>query len=144
MDRLETNYIYLTYFFCSLFTFQYGQIRNRNVIQLQQKQKSIYIPVWIDQKQEQVQEVQQVQHHLHSSMDRLETCCMTVSMIHRLVFTFQYGQIRNKKQKASKQSSIQIYIPVWIDQKPKDLEATGLNKLNLHSSMDRLETINYF
>ena len=40
-----------------------------------------------------------------------------------------------------KQSNLNIYIPVWLDQKP-DYNPRIINpKNNLHSSMVRLETI---
>ena len=34
-----------------------------------------------------------------------------------------------------------IYIPVWIDQKPGTIATLQTEHKNLHSSMDRLETI---
>ena len=96
-------------------------------------------------------------------MDRLETNQTYLKLIQTYQFTFQYGQIRNEKQKPYKTKHLKIYIPVWIDQKPtistKDClvvekftfqygqirnqegKAELIAKtLNLHSSMDRLET----
>ena len=34
----------------SVFTFQYGQIRNKNTAQIRKFYRLIYIPVWLDQK----------------------------------------------------------------------------------------------
>ena len=37
----------------------------------------------------------------------------------------------------------EIYIPVWIDQKQAETKLENKEKYNLHSSMDRLETLFY-
>ena len=54
-------------------------------------------------------------------------------------FTFQYGQIRNFIKRFDTDEELKIYIPVWLDQK----FTTGLPNQqlgeNLHSSMVRLE-----
>ena len=55
--------------------------------------------------------------NLHSSMDRLETKPSNALSNFLKVFTFQYGQIRNKAIKIPKSPCLIIYIPVWIDQK---------------------------
>ena len=76
--------------------------------------KDIYIPVWIDQKQNKYCNILQYEKNLHSSMDRLETRLHPTSYdnLHSSMdrletrikreknkreqrFTFQYGQIRN-------------------------------------------------
>ena len=50
MDRLETNQAYQPMSYVTGFTFQYGQIRNAHYHVILLGMKSIYIPVWIDQK----------------------------------------------------------------------------------------------
>ena len=80
--------------------------------------------------------------NLHSSMDRLETFSFATSSFVAMKFTFQYGQIRNAPSFAEDKLIIRIYIPVWIDQKHMLQLLYKLKKQNLHSSMDRLETIN--
>ena len=63
----------------------------------------------------------QINMHLHSSMDRLETLQTSQNTEESYLFTFQYGQIRNERVKA---------LARWDD-------------MNLHSSMDRLETTEF-
>ena len=41
--------------------------------ELEKREKEIYIPVWIDQKQSRIDEATKAEEDLHSSMDRLET-----------------------------------------------------------------------
>ena len=73
-------------------------------------------------------------------MDRLETLlCNSISGFFSL-FIFQYGQIRNDKYIDLSNKQVIIYIPVWIDQKRKYLITRKTDKLDLYSSMDRLET----
>ena len=79
--------------------------------------------------------------NLHSSMDRLETDKKDVSISILRKFTFQYGQIRNTFYGWLGNTSKKIYIPVWIDQKLQTLLIVKKQCYNLHSSMDRLETI---
>ena len=80
--------------------------------------------------------------YLHSSMDRLETNIQTHFLNSLFLFTFQYGQIRNKGMFLVDLKKIKIYIPVWIDQKHITYLATCSLFPHLHSSMDRLETHN--
>ena len=162
MDRLEI-FPSLTFIIqLSAFTFQYGQIRNKEEANTVMNAIQIYIPVWIDQKHPYCQTVQDLFQHLHSSMDRLETKQEKTAKYYLSQFTFQYGQIRNAVQrrmndlskaftfqygqirnitniKYNKRPTI-IYIPVWIDQKPLETEAVAFITTYLHSSMDRLET----
>ena len=74
-------------------------------------------------------------------MDRLETGDLYNLLITTSLFTFQYGQIRNKYYHYNIDKDLLIYIPVWIDQKLLDIETKYLYYSNLHSSMDRLETL---
>ena len=78
----------------------------------------IYIPVWIDQKHI----IKELKHQTN------------------LVFTFQYGQIRNACKTLLIYLLVMIYIPVWIDQKHILYFLMKYRNLYLHSSMDRLET----
>ena len=80
--------------------------------------KTIYIPVWLDQKLEREDNAVQRKVDLHSSMVRLETSY------------HYYAPVVCPK----------IYIPVWLDQKPCKLNAQYSGSLYLHSSMVRLET----
>ena len=50
-------------------------------------------------------------------MDRLETYTFFVLLQQFIRFTFQYGQIRNFTEEEIVDRYIDIYIPVWIDQK---------------------------
>ena len=77
----------------------------------------IYIPVWLDQKYEKNRVPDDFNHHLHSSMVRLE--------IGNGVYL--------------KQSCTCIYIPVWLDQKYHERPKNMLSMIDLHSSMVRLE-----
>ena len=121
MDRLETIIRLLQYTHLKIFTFQYGQIRNLLL-------RLLLVPL---------------QEYLHSSMDRLETLLTISSCLHFNVFTFQYGQIRNVTLLFFIQIPAFIYIPVWIDQKLLLQAHVRPVALNLHSSMDRLETLNW-
>ena len=163
MDRLETFAITIFELSLSSFTFQYGQIRNILVFHLQLLESIIYIPVWIDQKPNRRQSQSYSRTYLHSSMDRLETNISSLKTLPIPAFTFQYGQIRNLillnlywgavliyipvwiDQKLYIQYHLllyylRIYIPVWIDQKHTLYFTESQVKINLHSSMDRLET----
>ena len=96
-------------------------------------------------------------------MVRLETEMSKRILKQKRRFTFQYGQIRNKKVKISllkkrkylhssmvrletkkdqlkSIQAVKIYIPVWLDQKPNDTILDLHSKSDLHSSMVRLET----
>ena len=75
-------------------------------------------------------------------MDRLETLNTAFYTQYYFQFTFQYGQIRNSYLNKGSQIAIQIYIPVWIDQKHYRRRACDNYCNDLHSSMDRLETNN--
>ena len=100
------------------FTFQYGQIRNllkilhycllflnlhssmdrletRFCLSSSYYGFTIYIPVWIDQKRIASLSLMLSHSYLHSSMDRLETFLIFFLPLNILIFTFQYGQIRN-------------------------------------------------
>ena len=122
------------------FTFQYGQIRNKSVFILFDYFYTIYIPVWLDQKPNENIKNQATIKDLHSSMVRLETVDKATPTKFTLQFTFQYGQIRNYYNRQFICKSKSIYIPVWLDQKLRRLDAKGNGYLHLHSSMVRLET----
>ena len=144
MDRLETVKGAVVNTAKAVFTFQYGQIRNSVFPFRLSTSYDIYIPVWIDQKlQEEEQEYHRIDH-LHSSMDRLETNKCFDSECKTISFTFQYGQIRNTSTVCRTNSNEQIYIPVWIDQKRIVMPGKVYTKFDLHSSMDRLETIRHY
>ena len=134
MDRLETFYG------VKIFTFQYGQIRNVLLFVIFSVLFCIYIPVWIDQKHNDVKSLSGIDSDLHSSMDRLETLIFNIAYSKTYRFTFQYGQIRNFSCKKNKNCIKSIYIPVWIDQKLVVFCVCLLRFWYLHSSMDRLET----
>ena len=72
-------------------------------------------------------------------MVRLEIQSSDVSAQGNLAFTFQYGQIRNDDKKVDIDDPNHIYIPVWLDQKFLYTIDLMFVKLNLHSSMVRLE-----
>ena len=74
-------------------------------------------------------------------MDRLETILNVGCGFSIVKFTFQYGQIRNISISHIVFTNREIYIPVWIDQKLNITEYQALLIFNLHSSMDRLETL---
>ena len=118
MDRLETFLGTLNLLTYLSFTFQYGQIRNQKYNEDPERLDNIYIPVWIDQKLIDID---------------------TTDLLSK-IFTFQYGQIRNLEKRGVTNIYTQIYIPVWIDQKLCFLRSLYMRTLNLHSSMDRLET----
>ena len=73
-------------------------------------------------------------------MDRLETAQQGEGLTITTAFTFQYGQIRNNIQQNVQTVQKNIYIPVWIDQKPAVNIFLISLFCDLHSSMDRLET----
>ena len=102
--------------------------------------KSIYIPVWIDQKPIQFRFFYRLFAYLYSSMDRLETFTYTNEHVPLVKFIFQYGQIRNDLHTIFQNYNYYIYIPVWIDQKLVSLIKLLIQLKNLYSSMDRLET----
>ena len=79
--------------------------------------------------------------NLHSSMVRLETFIANKKENYSILFTFQYGQIRNSSDFLTDTGFVDIYIPVWLDQKQIDDTFVKRGKVNLHSSMVRLETI---
>ena len=123
----------------SVFTFQYGQIRNKYAWINEQGVKAIYIPVWLDQKLYSIQQTNARDEDLHSSMVRLEirktiqlldvqtkftfqygqirNPTVSSSLFLYKTFTFQYGQIRNEPYLAINDEVAKIYIPVWLDQK---------------------------
>ena len=55
--------------------------------------------------------------YLHSSMVRLESLTVDPTTVKIKKFTFQYGQIRKFIALVKSITFIQIYIPVWLDQK---------------------------
>ena len=77
-------------------------------------------------------------------MVRLETYEESFYIKLRITFTFQYGQIRNATVPLLFANALVIYIPVWLDQKPKNHILILLNLCYLHSSMVRLETYNTY
>ena len=81
--------------------------------------------------------------NLHSSMVRLETNIQKVISLNKKQFTFQYGQIRNDINDFRQMNAIQIYIPVWLDQKQRLKDRIIMLFFYLHSSMVRLETDKY-
>ena len=143
MDRLETFIHFPHPTQMPSFTFQYGQIRNIVHFFYFFSQSFIYIPVWIDQKREKNRKRHNKQLYLHSSMDRLETLPALSSQSIYILFTFQYGQIRNCFFYCQQYHMIVIYIPVWIDQKLQISLYIKIRYIHLHSSMDRLETFVY-
>ena len=102
------------------FTFQYGQIRKLMIQKKWSVVVQIYIPVWLDQKSKDSEDFKKKNDDLHSSMVRLEICLCSKSGVIPPKFTFQYGQIRNRKSK-------------------KEAKRVGMY---LHSSMVRLEIFN--
>ena len=56
----------------TIFTFQYGQIRNNWKNYPRDMLKHIYIPVWLDQKYISIKDISRKTQDLHSSMVRLE------------------------------------------------------------------------
>ena len=138
MVRLETIHDTKLQFMTMLFTFQYGQIRNRNEKGYLSLNKNIYIPVWLDQKRwSNVHRCIKIKH-LHSSMVRLETpgCCSS-SML-SCIFTFQYGQIRNRLFYNRFTKPATIYIPVWLDQKIyKVISSTRIVKIYIPVWLDQ-------
>ena len=85
---------------------------------MHKRKMCIYIPVWIDLKNNQVFKKRTYYGDLHSSMDRFE------------VISFVFSEFDFK-----------IYIPVWIDLKTPQQVRTALDNTNLHSSMDRFEAL---
>ena len=99
----------------------------------------IYIPVWLDQKCIQMVYSSFKIINLHSSMVRLEISILFLRIFIFIKFTFQYGQIRNAVQRKvadlkkaftfqygqirnsgvmyTDVLKLNIYIPVWLDQK---------------------------
>ena len=74
-------------------------------------------------------------------MDRLETSSISHDFGLYPLFTFQYGQIRNTAIRVQRGGRNLIYIPVWIDQKRQATTYQDIQSTDLHSSMDRLETL---
>ena len=141
MVRLETELLTYKPQVCLKFTFQYGQIRNWHKKLLKIDIPIIYIPVWLDQKPIYDITMRIVFYDLHSSMVRLETYGDRPSLSPKLKFTFQYGQIRNSSSFLTDTGFVDIYIPVWLDQKLVHIVSLHLSMFHLHSSMVRLETI---
>ena len=140
MVRLETFQNLLLHNPIFAFTFQYGQIRNclvysqsyrlniylhSSMVRLETFNNQailwvfllIYIPVWLDQKLHVFTPFQLGGQDLHSSMVRLETKTKRPHYHVILLFTFQYGQIRNLWHMLLEHTNYDIYIPVWLDQK---------------------------
>ena len=117
MVRLEIIIVFLYFHLLSLFTFQYGQIRNYFISLKVSSVEYIYIPVWLDQKFSNFHKVNFSLANLHSSMVRLEIHPDNELLNVLESFTFQYGQIRNEIKYGSNSRSYFIYIPVWLDQK---------------------------
>ena len=122
-----------------VFTFQYGQIRNPPAISLFIPVFAIYIPVWLDQKCVIFCVCIGCCYYLHSSMVRLEIRIDVARPRLKIKFTFQYGQIRNYWQSYWVSQLLEIYIPVWLDQKSIYSRRIVAKYLDLHSSMVRLE-----
>ena len=101
--------------------------------------RDIYIPVWLDQKSIKKvyitientnlhssmvrleirlrQRLARQLTYLHSSMVRLEMSSLYCKKSLFILFTFQYGQIRNSSRNNITNTRNEIYIPVWLDQK---------------------------
>ena len=77
---------------------------------------TIYIPIWIDLKEEYADELKQAYANLHSNMDRFESGWRLAA-----------GRLK------------QIYIPIWIDLKKCTSVSSLLITTDLHSNMDRFE-----
>ena len=73
MVRLETRQALFKRTKYFLFTFQYGQIRNDDILSRAVNLIKIYIPVWLDQKLYITNIYSRLINNLHSSMVRLET-----------------------------------------------------------------------
>ena len=54
MVRLESIKYYKNYMINRKFTFQYGQIRKSMMKKIAKMMKTIYIPVWLDQKERRI------------------------------------------------------------------------------------------
>ena len=100
-----------------VFTFQYGQIRKTRAITDATFTFEIYIPVWLDQKDRKQLYFIYVVKDLHSSMVRLESPFQNGLYANNTEFTFQYGQIRKITFTKTNTRQLEIYIPVWLDQK---------------------------
>ena len=77
-------------------------------------------------------------------MVRLEILGIAVLTAPFLVFTFQYGQIRNDFKRQAYAYIYDIYIPVWLDQKYVEANEDEDPFSNLHSSMVRLEMVQVY
>ena len=66
-----------------------------NISSNRRQHNRIYIPVWLDQKLFLFVTFLSLNYDLHSSMVRLEMFTLNKSSPVQLLFTFQYGQIRN-------------------------------------------------
>ena len=97
MVRLEIDKRLTDFQRILLFTFQYGQIRNKPIDNYEIWFTRIYIPVWLDQKFYILKHFYLCLKDLHSSMVRLEMPSLVIPNIFLSAFTFQYGQIRNSK-----------------------------------------------
>ena len=140
MDRLETNTPYSKTCFYVVFTFQYGQIRNKKYFNVSFACYNIYIPVWIDQKLKRIKTVSSQGVYLHSSMDRLETKLIVLGIGTLNLFTFQYGQIRNYDIIDNEADLFSFTFQYGQIRNKKREQKEYLPFQNLHSSMDRLET----
>ena len=133
--------MYLIFIVQYKFTFQYGQIRNKLLVSAFNVKSIIYIPVWLDQKPFQYRHIRNSVSYLHSSMVRLETnrggtCYSNSYDLHSSMV-----RLETLKNVFNFYSLVQIYIPVWLDQKPDTLFQFNLSNPHLHSSMVRLETV---
>ena len=78
--------------------------------------------------------------NLYSSMDRLETGGIMYTDVLRINIYIPVWIDQKLIYCFTKARIKCIYIPVWIDQKPVLESACDVCRPNLHSSMDRLET----
>ena len=119
MVRLEINWTEAKFYSIKNFTFQYGQIRNSCQLPIYYQVEELYIPVWLDQKYYYDTPTPANTLNLHSSMVRLEILFSVSHSENLVIFTFQYGQIRNMILIFEIYNIIEVYIPVWLDQKFK-------------------------
>ena len=98
-----------------LFTFQYGQIYYEMDTYAHRKNKTIYIPIWLDLLLLQTSQTTQQEPHLHSNMVRFIIVYKLMEDTKMSKFTFQYGQIYYNNKRILNEFVRRIYIPIWLD-----------------------------
>ena len=137
MVRFIINF-FLRFLKClSIFTFQYGQIYYKSILNNLQEPGSIYIPIWLDLLYIQHSQIRIYKNHLHSNMVRFIILVsdfmgrkldnLHSNMVRFIIdansnspkveskFTFQYGQIYYPIYINFLTYYIYIYIPIWLD-----------------------------